>query len=145
MGLLSKSAWSGVKATQLCLTLCDPMDSTVHGILQARILQWITFPFSRGSSQPRDQTQVSLIARDSLPAEPQGKPQNLLSGYRNQSTTGVLVSIRVDKSTHFIIISHIHLFSSPPEGSLAELKLNWVYTSWVHTYFGMGWGIQSPL
>ena len=51
-----------VKVTQLCLTLCDPMDYTVHGILQARILEWVAIPFSRGSSQPRDQTQVSLIA-----------------------------------------------------------------------------------
>ena len=40
----------------------DPMDYTVHGILQARILEWVAFPFSRGSSQPRDQTQVSCIA-----------------------------------------------------------------------------------
>ena len=43
-----------VKAVQLCLTLCDPMDYTVLGILQARILEWVTVPFSRGSSQPRD-------------------------------------------------------------------------------------------
>ena len=43
-----------VKVTQLCLTLCDPMDYTVHGILQARILEWVAVPFSRGSSQPRD-------------------------------------------------------------------------------------------
>ena len=42
--------------------LCDPMDYMVHGILQARILEWGVFPFSRGSSQPRGQTQVSLIA-----------------------------------------------------------------------------------
>ena len=55
---------------------CDPMDYTVHGILQARILQWVVIPFSRGSSQPRDRTQVSLIAADSLPAEPQRKPEN---------------------------------------------------------------------
>ena len=53
--------------TQLCATLCDPMDcslpgSSVHGILQARILEWVTIPFSRGSSQLRDQTQVSCIA-----------------------------------------------------------------------------------
>ena len=47
---------------QLCLTLCDPMDCWVHGILQARILEWVAFPFSRGSSQPRDQTQASRIA-----------------------------------------------------------------------------------
>ena len=38
------------------------MDYTVHGILQARILEWVAFPFSRGSPQPRDQTQVSCIA-----------------------------------------------------------------------------------
>ena len=43
-----------VKAAQSCLTLCDPMDYTVHGILQARILGWVASPFSRGSSQPRD-------------------------------------------------------------------------------------------
>ena len=51
-----------VKVAQSCLTLCDPMDYTVHGILQARILEWVTFPFSRGFSQPRAQTQVSHIA-----------------------------------------------------------------------------------
>ena len=51
-----------VKVTQSHLTLCDPMDYTVHGILQARILEWVAFLFSKGSSQPRDQTQVSCIA-----------------------------------------------------------------------------------
>ena len=52
---------------QSCLTLCSPMDcsppgSSVHGISQARILEWIAIPFSRVSSQPRDWTQVSCIA-----------------------------------------------------------------------------------
>ena len=51
-----------VKVTQLCLTLCDPMNYIVHGILQARIPEWVAFPFSRGSSQPWDQTQVFRIA-----------------------------------------------------------------------------------
>ena len=51
-----------MKVTQLCPNLCDPMDYIVHGILQARILEWVAFPFSRGSSQPRDQTQVSCTA-----------------------------------------------------------------------------------
>jgi len=51
-----------VQVTRSCPTLCDPMDYTVHGILQARILEWVAFPFSRGSSQPRDRTQVSRIA-----------------------------------------------------------------------------------
>ena len=50
-----------VKVTQLCLTFCDPMDHTDHVILQARILEWVAVPFSRGSSQPKDRTQVSCI------------------------------------------------------------------------------------
>ena len=56
-----------VSVTLTCLTLCDPVDcgppgSSVHGILQARILEWVAGPFSRGSSQPRNRTQVSLNA-----------------------------------------------------------------------------------
>ena len=54
------SEW--VKIAQSCSILCGPMDYTVHGILQARIVKWVAIPFSRGSSQPRDQTQVSCIA-----------------------------------------------------------------------------------
>ena len=65
-----------VKVARSCLMLCDPMDYTVHGILQARIL-WVAFPYSRGSSKPRDQTQVSCIAGDSLPAEPPAKLRNI--------------------------------------------------------------------
>ena len=67
MNLVSEwvSEWV-IEAAQLCPTLCDPMDcsppgSSVHGILQARILEWVTIPFSRGSSQPRNRTQVSCI------------------------------------------------------------------------------------
>ena len=45
---------SEVKVPQSCLTLCDHMDYTVQGILQARILEWVAFHFARGSSQPRD-------------------------------------------------------------------------------------------
>ena len=50
-----------LKVAQSCPTLCDLMDYTVHGILQARILEWVAAHFSRGSSQPRDQTQASHI------------------------------------------------------------------------------------
>ena len=57
--------WSEV--TQSCPTLCNPMDctlqgSSVHGIFQARVLEWVDISFSRGSSPPRDQTRVSRIA-----------------------------------------------------------------------------------
>ena len=50
------------KLLQSCPTLCDPMDSSAHGILQARILEWVAMPYSRGSSWPRDQTHVSYIS-----------------------------------------------------------------------------------
>ena len=55
------------KSLQSCLTLWNPMDysrpgSSVHGILQARILEWVAMPSSRGSSQPRDGTRVSHTA-----------------------------------------------------------------------------------
>ena len=51
-----------VKVAQFCLALCNPMDYTVYGILQARILEWVAVPFSRGFSQTRDQTLVSHTA-----------------------------------------------------------------------------------
>ena len=64
---------------QSCLSLCNPIDysspgSSVHGILQARILEWVAKPSSRGSSGPRDQTHVSCTEADSLPSEPSDKP-----------------------------------------------------------------------
>ena len=64
---------------QSCLTFCDPMDcnppgSSVHGISQARILEWVTISFSRGSSQLRDQTHVSCLAGGFLTTEPLQKP-----------------------------------------------------------------------
>ena len=61
-----------MKVAQLCPTLCDPMDCTVHAILQARILEWVAVPFSRGSSQPRS----PALQADSLLPEPPGKPEN---------------------------------------------------------------------
>ena len=68
-----KQQWIGTwniqfsSVAQLCLTLCDPMncsppDFSVHGILQARILEWIAIPFTRRSSRPRDWTRVSCTA-----------------------------------------------------------------------------------
>ena len=51
-----------VKVAQLCPTLYNPMDFTVYGILQARIPEWVAVPFSRGSSQHRDQAQISCMA-----------------------------------------------------------------------------------
>ena len=67
-----------VRVTQSCLTLCHPVacsppGTSVHGILQARILQWLAIPFSRGSSQLRDRTPAPALQVDSLPSEPPEK------------------------------------------------------------------------
>ena len=56
---VSELKWKSLSHVQLFVT---PLDYPVHGILQARILEWVAVPFSRGSSQPRDRTQVSHIA-----------------------------------------------------------------------------------
>ena len=70
-----------VKVAQSCPTLCNPMEYTVHGILQARILEWVAFPFSRGSSQPRDRTQVSCIAGRFFTTRATREAQEYWSGY----------------------------------------------------------------
>ena len=84
-----------VKVTQLCPTLYDSMDDTVHGILHARILEWVAAPFSRESSQPSElgwwpitspadlpepgiEPWSPALQFDSLPTEVPGKPQALL-------------------------------------------------------------------
>ena len=69
MGFSRQEYWSGVP-------LPSPMDYIGHGILQARILEWVAFPFSRGSLQPRNPTQVfcTALQADSLPVGPPGKP-----------------------------------------------------------------------
>ena len=72
----SEVKWSEVKVAQSCTTLCDPRDYTVHEILLSRILEWAAFPFSRASSQPRNQSGSPALQADSLPAEPPGKPKN---------------------------------------------------------------------
>ena len=67
---------SGVKVAQLCLTLCDPMDYTVHGIIQANILECVAIPFSRNLPNPGIEPRSSTLQEDSLPVRPPGKPKN---------------------------------------------------------------------
>ena len=75
-----------MKVSQSCLTLCDPVDYTVHGIFQARILKWAAFPFSRRSSQPIDWTQVSRIASEFFTSWTTRKPVIYTIIYVNKST-----------------------------------------------------------
>ena len=102
------------KSLQLCLTLCDPMDcippdSSVHGILQARILEWVAMPFSRGSSWSRNGTWVSCIAdrfftlwatRASDLANCKHLPQGPLSPVGACSSTQA--AITCENSCHFV-------------------------------------------
>ena len=72
-----------VLVSQLCPTLCDTKDcgppgSSVHGILQARILEWVAVSSSRGFSRPRDGTQVSCNGRDSFRLYHQGIPSDIM-------------------------------------------------------------------
>ena len=81
-----------------CLTLCDPMDcgpsgSSVHGVFLARIVKWVVISYSRGSSQPRDQTHVSCIsciADEFLPLSYQGRP--ILTVLHNTTLKNILCS-----------------------------------------------------
>ena len=69
-----------VKVAQWCPTLCDPMDYTIHGILQARILKWVTIPSPGDLPNPGIKPRTPALQADSLPAEPQGKPKNTIVG-----------------------------------------------------------------
>ena len=69
------------RESRSCPTLFDALDcslpgSSVHGILQARILEWVAIPFSRGSSQPRIESWSPVLQEDSLLSEPPGNPKN---------------------------------------------------------------------
>ena len=72
---LENKVSSESEVAQSCLTLCDPMDcslpgSSLHGILQAKILEWVAISFSRGSSQPRIEPGSPTLQADALTSEP---------------------------------------------------------------------------
>ena len=123
------STWVKVKGAQSCLTLCHPMEYTAHGILQVRIMEWVAFPFSRGSSQPRDQTQVSHIAgrfftrwAHSLPfctSRLQGKPTLgtrgdffLYLGSCDRDIAQVKIQWTVQKSVYIVLHYSFFVFLS---------------------------------
>ena len=113
-----------VKVAQSCPTLCDPMDYTVHRLLQARTLQWVAVPFSRRSSQPRVKARSPAFQVDSLPAEPQGKPyfsSNFDLSFQSQTPCGNFLH-RIFFRFH-LNCAHLNLilalgFTSSPDSSL---------------------------
>ena len=109
------------EVAQSCLTLCDPMDcslpgSSVRGILQARILEWVAVSFSRWSSQPRIEPGCPTLQADALPSEPPGKScffndptdfGNLISGSSAFSKS----SLNIWKfSVHVLLKPHLENF-----------------------------------
>ena len=97
----SRSDWwcgGGVLVAKLCLTLCDHMDyrspnSSVYGISQARILEWAAISFSRGSSQPRDQTYVSCISGRFITDRATREAKELTTSFVPEATVAFLMSL----------------------------------------------------
>ena len=131
------------QSLQSCLTLwnpmnCSPPGSSVHGILQARILEWAAIPSSKGSSQPRDWTHVSCIACEFFTPEPPGKLSPLLRLY-----------VLVRPSTHCNLLfsfthSEVNLIQKHPHrhtkclGLPASVKLMHKINIFTDAYCGMG-------
>ena len=117
-----------MKVAQSCLTLSDPIDYTVHGILQARILELVAFSFSRGSSQPRDQTQVSCIAEKAEEVVKK-KKKNLLHeiilrlglSRSLQSENGILFTSKVTQGVSKALgITYLHCAWRPQSSGKVE-------------------------
>ena len=108
---------------------------TVHGILQAKIREWVAFPFSRDLPNPRIESRSLALQADSLPAEPQGKPKNtgmgslsLLQGIFPTSAWSLLelISIKSIRPSNYLILCHpfsICLQSFPAPGSFLMSQL----------------------
>ena len=91
--------WYCVKVARSCLTLCDPMVYTVHGILQPRVLEWVVFLFSRGSSQPSNRTGSLTLQADSWPTELWGKLMESTSKRSEGSRRETSVFVTLSPST----------------------------------------------
>ena len=102
-----------LKSLQSCPTLCDPINcsppgSSVRGIFQARILEWLAMPSSRGSSPPRDQTHVSCtscsVGKFCI-TEPPGKPNRYILLYIKQITNMVILC-SIGDYTQYLVITY---------------------------------------
>ena len=106
--ILSVSEW--VKVARSRPTLCNPMDYTVHGILQARILEWVAFPSPGDLPNPGIEPRSPTLQADSLPVEPQGKPKNTgvasSGSSRSRNRTGVsCIALEKEMATHSSVLA----------------------------------------
>ena len=123
-----------MKVTQSCLALCHPLDYPVHGILQTRILEWVAFLFSRGSSQPRNWTQGSpTLQEDSWLSELPGNPKNTGVG-----SPSLLQGIFVTQELNWGLL-HCRwiLYQLSYQGSPYRVYLHSFYNWFVGTRFRM--------
>ena len=97
-----------MKVAQSCQNLCNTMDYAVNGILQARILEWVAIPFCRGSSQPRDQTQVSHIAGRFFTSRATREAQEYWKERKKESEVAQLCSIVWDPMDCSLSGSSVH-------------------------------------
>ena len=112
----------GRHESQSCLTLCYPMGVyTVHGILQARILEWVAFTFSRGSSQPRDRTQVFCIAGDFFTSWAMREAQEYWSGQPIPSP-GDLLNPGMELGSPTLQVDSLP--TEPPEKQMEGVKIS---------------------
>ena len=112
---VSEVKWSEV--TQSCPTICDPMDSSllgsaIHGIFQARILEWAAISFSRGSSQPRDRTQVSSIAHRGFTVWATRKANISIWDHYNDVSNNLLFQKKLT-DTEFLLFCEIYNLPFP--------------------------------
>ena len=131
---------------QSCPTLCSPMDcslpgSNVHGILQARILEWVAMPSSRGSSWPRDWIHISVIADGFFTTEPLGKPKiNDLDLPAMQEawvwSLGQEDPLEKEMASHSSIPAWRLLWTEDPGGlqSIGMLRLDWSDLAHIHSF-----------
>ena len=85
-----------MKVAQSCPTFCDPLDYTVHGILQARILEWVAVPFSRDVLNPGLKARSPALQADSLPVEPPGNAvEGVVKNFPVSGKQSVLRALRL--------------------------------------------------
>ena len=124
-----------VKVAQSCLILCNPMDYTVHGILKARILEWIAVPFSRESSQPSDWTQFSHNAGGFYKPLIGSPLPGVTWGHSRTSRAYVL---ELEKSLCLVCIH------CAPRAHVPELEKSlWLFCSMSVSSPGLHWGISG--
>ena len=124
-----------VKVAQSCLTLCDPMDYTVHGILQARILEWVAISFSKESSQPSDWTQFSHNAGGFYKPWIGALLPKVTWGHSRTSRAYVLV---LEKSLWLVCIH------CAPRAHVLELEKSlWLFSIMSVSSPGLHWGISG--